>query len=96
VRGREERNSKVTYANVTATLALFLALGGTGYAALVLPRNSVGTAQVRPKSLTKSDLRTGAANSRVIRNRSIKVRDISRRARKSPRGRPGPAGPAAV
>jgi hypothetical protein len=33
-----------SYANVMATIAVFLALGGTGYA-LSLPRNSVGTAQ---------------------------------------------------
>jgi len=31
------------YANVTATLALIVALGGTSYAAVVLPRNSVGS-----------------------------------------------------
>jgi hypothetical protein len=35
--------SKVTYANVVATLALFVALGGSAYAATQLPKNSVGT-----------------------------------------------------
>jgi hypothetical protein len=40
VRGR------LTYANVIASLALFVALGGTGYAALRPPRNSVGPAQM--------------------------------------------------
>jgi len=40
VRGR------VTYANVVATLALFLALGGGAYAAFKLPANSVGTRQL--------------------------------------------------
>jgi hypothetical protein len=34
--------AKLTYANVTASLALFIALGGTGYAALTLPPDSVG------------------------------------------------------
>jgi hypothetical protein len=37
---------QLTYANVIATLALFVALGGTGYTALRLPRNSVGPAQM--------------------------------------------------
>ena len=32
---------RVTYANVTATLALFVALGGGAYAATALPANSV-------------------------------------------------------
>ena len=33
--------SQLTYANVVATLALFLALGGGAYAATQLPKNSV-------------------------------------------------------
>jgi hypothetical protein len=39
---------RLTYANVIATLALFLVLGGAAYAATQLPRNSVGTAQLKP------------------------------------------------
>jgi hypothetical protein len=38
---------RLTYANVMATLALFIALGGTSYAALTLPKNSVGSKQIR-------------------------------------------------
>jgi hypothetical protein len=37
---------RLTYANVTATLALFVALGGASYAALELPANSVGPRQL--------------------------------------------------
>ena len=57
---------RLTYANVMATLALFIALGGSGYAATQLSRNSVGTLQlkrnavtgvkVRDKSLTGADI----------------------------------------
>jgi hypothetical protein len=50
-----------TYANVTATLALFVALGGGAYAAGSLPANSVGTKQLRRNII-------GAAN---IKNKSI-------------------------
>jgi Collagen triple helix repeat (20 copies) len=42
----------LTYANVAATLALFLALGGAAYAATQLPKNSVGTAQLRNGAVT--------------------------------------------
>jgi hypothetical protein len=42
----------LTYANVAATLALFLALGGAAYAATQLARNSVGTAQLRAGAVT--------------------------------------------
>jgi hypothetical protein len=33
-------------------VALFVALGGTGYAAIRIPRNSVGAAQIRNRSIT--------------------------------------------
>jgi hypothetical protein len=37
--------------NLIAWIALFVALGGTGYAAVSLPRNSVGPAQLRNHSI---------------------------------------------
>ena len=37
----------LTYANVMATIAMFLALGGGAYAALKLPKNSVGRSRSR-------------------------------------------------
>jgi hypothetical protein len=52
--GRVRRH--VSYANVTATLALFVALGGTSYAALTLPDGSVGSRQVQPGAISLSKL----------------------------------------
>ena len=43
---------RLSYANVVATLALFLALGGVGYAASQLPKNSVGTKQLKKSAVT--------------------------------------------
>ncbi len=43
---------RLTYANVAATLALFIALGGTSYAAATLPANSVGTKQLKNQAVT--------------------------------------------
>jgi hypothetical protein len=40
------------YGNVVATVALFVALGGVGYAAITLPANSVGTRQLKNGSVT--------------------------------------------
>lgn len=74
---------RLTYANVIATTALFIALGGTAWAATALPRNSVGDRQIR----------TGAVRSSEVRDRSLQLRDISRRARAALRGARGPAGP---
>ncbi len=39
-------------------LALFVALGGTSYAAVKLPRNSVGTAQIKNRAVTRAKLST--------------------------------------
>ena len=47
------------YADVAATLALIVALGGTSYAVTVLPRNSVGTAQLKAHAVTKAKLAAG-------------------------------------
>jgi hypothetical protein len=40
-------------------LALFIALGGTSYAAVNLPRNSVGNVQLRKGAVTNSKLSRG-------------------------------------
>ena len=52
--------SRLSYANVVATVALFIALGGSSYAALKLPRNSVGSAQIRNGSVQPRDLSAAA------------------------------------
>lgn len=46
----------LSYANVVATLALFVALGGASYAAVTLPAGSVGDAQLRNGSITPPKL----------------------------------------
>lgn len=52
---------RLTYANVTATIALFVALGGASYAAVALPANSVGTRQLRSGAVTPAKLGFGFA-----------------------------------
>jgi hypothetical protein len=46
--------------NVIAYLALFVALGGTSYAALRLPAGSVGSRQLKNHSVTPSKLDSGS------------------------------------
>jgi hypothetical protein len=72
--------SRLTYANVIATLALFIALGGGAYAALKLPKNSVGSAQIK----------TGAVNSSKVQNGSLLPLDF--KAGQLPAGAQGPQG----
>src|SRR4051812_369319 len=43
---------RLTYANVIATVALFLALNVGAYAAIKIPANSIGSAQLKNKAVT--------------------------------------------
>jgi hypothetical protein len=83
----------LTYANVTATVAVFIALGGTSYAVASLPRSSVGARELKANSVGSSEIRAGAVRSKEIRNGSIATRDISSSAKKTLRGKQGPQGP---
>src|SRR3954447_23368001 len=49
----------LSYANVVATIALFVVLGGGAYAATKLPKNSVTTIQVKDRSLLAKDFKSG-------------------------------------
>ena len=68
--------------NHLAFLALFLALGGTSYAAVTLERDSVGAKQIRQ----------GAVTSEEVRNRSLLAEDF--KGGELPRGRRGATGAA--
>jgi hypothetical protein len=52
--------SKLTYANVTASLALFVALGGVSWAAVTLPAHSVGTRELKGSAVTSGKIANGA------------------------------------
>jgi hypothetical protein len=81
---------RLTYANVMATIAVFVAIGGTSYAAL-----TIGSPQVRNNSLRSADIRNGAIRSVDVRNRSLLARDFRRgQLPRGAQGAPGPAGPA--
>lgn len=84
----------LTYANVVGTLALFVALGGASYAALELPRNSVGASEIKRDGVRGSEIRSGAIRSAEIKDRSLGARDLSFQARRALRGNKGDAGPA--
>jgi hypothetical protein len=82
----------LNYANVAATAALFVALGGSSYAALTLPRDSVGAKQIRRHAVGRTELHRGAVTSDKVKNSSLQVDDFSsgtRAALTGPQGRPG-------
>jgi hypothetical protein len=55
--------SRLSYANVMATIAVFVALGGASYAATRLPSNSVGTSQIKDRAVTLGKIGTSARRS---------------------------------
>jgi hypothetical protein len=70
---------------VIASMALMVALGGTGYAAIVIPNNSVGTAQLKNNAVISSKVKHG----------SLKAVDFAAgQIPSGPAGAAGPAGPA--
>jgi hypothetical protein len=50
------RITSFAQSNAIALIALFIALGGTSYAAVAIPRNSVGTRQLRTGAVTPAKL----------------------------------------
>jgi len=62
---------RITYANVVATLALFLALGGAAVAATHLPRNSVGPNQLKRGAVTAAKIRKQAVTSGKLAPKSV-------------------------
>ena len=74
--------------NVVGYIALFVALGGTSYAAV-----EISGRDVRNGSLTGADIRDGSLTGRDVRSRSIGAGDLTAAA-KGPKGDTGPQGPA--
>jgi hypothetical protein len=79
------------HSTIAAYLALFVALGGTSYAVIDLPRNSVGAGELRKNAVRSAD----------VKNRSLKQVDFAKGSlpigapgTAGARGPAGPAGPA--
>jgi hypothetical protein len=69
---------RLTYANVTSTLALFIALGGaTAFAASKIPDKSVGEFQLRPGAVTAEKIRKAAVTAPKIKEGAIKQGKIA-------------------
>jgi hypothetical protein len=67
----DNRTRRVSPALVIACISLFVSLSGFGYAAVKLPRNSVGTPQLRNAAVTAAKLRNGAVTAAKLRNNAV-------------------------
>jgi hypothetical protein len=80
--------SCLSYANVMATVAVFIALGGSSYAAL-----KVTGKQVKDSSLTGADIRNSSLTGSDVKDRSLRAVDFkSGQLPRGPKGDPGPKG----
>jgi len=77
---------RLTYANVVASAALFIALGGVSYAAVALPKDSVGPTQIKRQAVTGSKVKDSSLTGADVRDRSLTAADFSGSVQ-------GPAGP---
>jgi hypothetical protein len=66
-----------SYANVMATLALFIALGGGAYAAAALPRNSVGSKQLKKNAVVRAKIKKNAVNGAKVASNSLTGADVN-------------------
>lgn len=70
----------LSFSNTVAVIALFIALGGASYAAIQVPKNSVGTKQLKKNAVT----------SKKLKDRSLLAKDF--RSGQLPRGATGATG----
>lgn len=58
---------------VISLIALFVALGGTSYAALNLPKNSVGAKQLKKNAVTVTKIKNGSVTAAKINTKGLTV-----------------------
>lgn len=73
-----------SHGTIVAYLALFVAVGGTSYAAVKLPRNSVGTVQLKKGAVTGPKVRNGTRTAAKFKRGTLT---------RGPQGERGPTGP---
>ena len=68
---------RLSYSNVIASLALFVALGGASYAAVALPANSVGTNHLKKSAVSAAKLKRNAVSSAKVKDGSLERGDFA-------------------
>jgi hypothetical protein len=84
------RKSLPSPAMLVACVALVVALGGVSYAAGVLPKNSVGTAQLKKKAVTGAKIKQNAVTGAKVKDQTLMAADF--KPGQLPAGPQGPKG----
>lgn len=66
----------LSFANVISVIALFVALGGASYAAVTLPKNSVGPKQIKKNGVGASEIKRNAVRAAEIRRNAVAASEV--------------------
>lgn len=69
--------SKLTYANVMATIAVFLVVTGVGFAVAALPKKSIGPKQLKNGAVHSKQIHRNAINASKIRRGAVGRSDLA-------------------
>jgi Collagen triple helix repeat (20 copies) len=84
----------LNYPNVMATFAVFVALGGSSYAAVTLSRDSVKSKHIARGQVKRSDIAPAAVRSAQVKDGSLLAKDFKPgQLAAGTSGAPGPGGP---
>jgi hypothetical protein len=87
---------QLSYANVMSSIAVFVVLGGGAYAAATLPKNSVGSKQIKANAVTSSKVKNGSLLSSDFKPGQLRAGAVGPAGPAGPTGAAGPAGAAGV
>jgi hypothetical protein len=69
--------SKLTYANVTATVALFMVVTGIGFAVAAIPKKSIGKKQLKNGAVSGKKIRKNAVTASKIKSGAVGRSEIA-------------------
>jgi hypothetical protein len=82
----------LSFANAIALIALFVALGGSSYAAITLARNSVGAKQIKAGAVRSSEVKDGSLLRKDFKSGQLPAGPQGPQGLQGPAGTPGAAG----
>ena len=82
--------TRLSFANVMSVIAVFIALGGTTYAAVTLPKNSVKAKQIAKNAVGASEIKSSAVRTAEVKDGALLAQDFA--AGQLPQGAKGDEG----
>jgi hypothetical protein len=83
---------RLTYANVMSSIAVFLVLGGAAFAAVQLPKNSVGSKQLKKNAVVSSKVKDGSLKGIDFAKGQLPAGPIGPQGPQGKEGKQGPPG----